>query len=79
MKNMKGDMNMSLYMFPLIQVAKSPPAPAVRVSQYRGIRPKKFFWGRGGGLLTYTWMITEIHRPMLILSDDDMIYTYANM
>ena len=49
MKNMKGDMNMSLYMFPLIQVAKSPPAPAVRVSQYRGIRPIKFFWGRGGG------------------------------
>ena len=56
MKNMKGDMNMSLYMFPLIQVAKSPPAPAVRVSQYRGIRPKKFFWGRGGGGFTHLHM-----------------------
>ena len=73
-------------MFPLIQVAKSPPTPAVRVSQYRGIRPKKVLVGYrgrgaggGGGLLTNTKMITEIHHPMLILSDDDMIYTYANM
>ena len=55
MKNMKGDMNMCLYMFPLIQVAKSPPAPAVRVSQYRGIRPKKVLLGeRGGGGGVYT-------------------------
>ena len=56
MKNMKGDMNMSLYMFPLIQVAKSPPAPAVRVSQYRGIRPKKVLLGEGG------WVYSSTHE-----------------
>ena len=48
---------MCLYMFPLIQVAKSPPAPAVRVSQYRGIRPKKVLLGeRGGGGFTHLHM-----------------------
>ena len=34
---------------------------------------------RGRGLLTYTWMITKIYHPTLILSYNDMIYTYANM
>ena len=39
---------------------------------------KKLYLG-GRGLLTYTWMITQKYHPTLLLSDDDMIYTYANM
>ena len=43
--------------------------------QYRGIWPKKAVYkGGGAGLLTYTWVITEIYHPTLILSDDDVIY-----
>ena len=43
--------------------------------------PKKLYIRGGGGggggvagLLTYTWVITEIYHPTLILSDDDVIY-----
>ena len=47
--------------------------------QYRGIHCKKSCNYGGRGLLTYTWIITQKYHPTLLLSDDDMIYTYANM
>ena len=47
--------------------------------QYRGIHCKKSCIYGGRGLLTYTWIITQKYHPTLLLSDDDMIYTYANM
>ena len=56
-----------------------------REGQYRGSRSKNAVFSRGGGggkgLLTYTYISTEIKYIIqrYILSDDDMIYPHANM
>ena len=54
-----------------------------REGQYRGSRSKNavFSGGGGEGLLTYKYISTEIKYMIqrYILSDDDMIYTHANM
>ena len=55
-----------------------------REGQYRGSRSKNAVFSGGGGgegLLTYTYINTEIKYIIqrYILSDDDMIYTHANM
>ena len=54
-----------------------------REGQYRSSRSKNAVFSRGGGegLLTYKYISTEIKYIIqrYILSDDDMIYTHANM
>ena len=48
----------------------------VNIEAFRDAKNAVFI--KGEGLITYTWIITEIYHPTLcILSDDDMIYTYG--
>ena len=48
-----------------------------REGEYKGILQCEKAVFRGEGLLTFSWILTKINRPLYILSNDydDMIYT----